>query len=123
MPKIRMFLLALCCLSIPLQGMASIHLLLAPCPLENAELMAQQQSAEAGAQMVAGHDCCNDAETFAKSGHLCKTGQDCTIPALYLGNYAGSLSLRAFQATSYPWLANSLRSFDSANVWRPPALA
>lgn len=123
MRKFRLFLLMLLCLAVPLQGLADVHMLSAPCPMEQSDHMAQMQMVDMDAQTMADHDCCNDAETAAKTGKMCKTGQDCPVSALYPASLVISLSVAVAPATLHPSLVLSVRSFNASSVWRPPALA
>jgi hypothetical protein len=122
MRKFRLFLLMLLCLAVPLQGIAGMRMLSAPCPMESGH-MAQMQIADMDQQAMADHDCCNDAETVAKTGKMCKTGQDCQVSVLYPASRVSSLSLPVAPATQYLSLVLPVRSFDASSVWRPPALA
>lgn len=123
MRLLRPFLLMLLCLVAPLQGIADVHLLSAPCPMEQSDRMAQMQMADMDTQAMADHDCCNDVETVAKTGKICKTGQDCPVSALYPASLAISLSVMVAPTTLHPSLVLSVRSFDASSVWRPPAFA
>lgn len=123
MRKLRLFLLMLLCVAVPLQGIAGVHMLSAPCPMEQSVGMAQMQIADMDQQAMADHDCCNDAETAAKTGKMCKTGQDCPVSALYPASSISSLPLSVAPTTQYLSLVLSVRTFDASSVWRPPALA
>lgn len=123
MRKFRLFLLMLLCFAVPIQGIAEVHVLSAPCPMEQSDHMAQMQMVDMDTQDMANHDCCNDIETVAKTGKMCKTGQDCPVSALYPASLAISLSVVMAPATLHPSLVLSVRSFDASSVWRPPALA
>ncbi len=125
MRKFRLFLLMLLSLAVPLQGMAGVHMLAAPCPMEPSSGMARMQMSDSE-QAIAGaaeHDCCNDAVTAAKTGQMCKTGQDCPVSALYPAGLSAALTLSVTPATHYPSLVLSVRTFDASSVWRPPARA
>lgn len=123
MRKFRLFLLMLLCLAIPLQGIAGVHMLSAPCPMEQSGGMAQMQMADMDQQAMADHDCCNDADTAAKTGKMCKTGQDCPVSALYPASVVSSLPPSVAPTTQYPSLVLSVRTFDASSVWRPPTRA
>jgi hypothetical protein len=91
--------------------------------MEQSVGMAQMQIADMDQQAMADHDCCNDAETAAKTGKMCKTGQDCPVSALYPASSISSLPLSVAPTTQYLSLVLSVRTFDASSVWRPPALA
>ncbi len=121
----RLFLLMLLCLAVPLQGIANVHMLSAPCPMEQPDRMAQTKMAnmDMDIQTMVDHDCCNDIETITKTGKVCKTGQDCPVSALYPASFAASLSVPLAPATLHSFLVLSVRSFDASSVWRPPTRA
>ncbi len=123
MRKFRLSLLMLLCLAVPIQGIADVHMLSAPCPMEQSDHITQMQMAGMDTQDMADHNCCNDAETVAKTGEMCKTGQDCPVSALYPASLVISLSVAMAPATLHSSLVLSVRSFDASSVWRPPALA
>lgn len=84
--------------------------------MESAEVVAM-------AAMAADDDCCNDADTVAKTGKLCKTGQECS---------AGGIGLIASFRTASFTPEHPLRIdsparpiFDAApaGIWRPPTLS
>jgi hypothetical protein len=125
MRKFRLFLLTLLCLAIPLQGMAGVRMLSEPCPMEQSEHMAHMQMSDMDQQTVnmTEHDCCNDADTAAKTGKMCKTGDHCPFSAQYPPSVVSSFFLSVEQNTLYPSLVLTVRSFDANSVWRPPARA
>lgn len=123
MRKFRLFLLTLLCLAIPLQGVAGARMLSEPCPMEQSDHMAHMQGSDMDQQTasMAGHDCCNDADTAAKTGQMCKTGEHCPFSVQYPPSVASSLFLPVEQSTLFPSLVLTVRSFDATSVWRPPA--
>ncbi|MCJ7799609.1 MAG: hypothetical protein MUP33_07590, partial [Polaromonas sp.] len=81
----------------------------------------QQDRASAMATVDAGGDCCNDEETAASTGQLCKIGQVCPSPCVTGG--AGLALAAPAPGTSAPdatALAFAL-STDPSGVWRPPS--
>lgn len=66
-------------------------------------------------------DCCNDAETFAKTGQVCKSGQECSVGFQGLTSLPVSASMLPAFTASFPTLAVFSHSFDPAALWRPPA--
>lgn len=113
----RVLCLIVLCLSIGLQSPAHARPAKAPCPME------QSESATAvDDPMPMQHDCCNDAETVAKTGKLCKTAMECqsSSPCLLVSPAHGYVSKFAAHA---PRSAERVRPADSpTSVWRPPAL-
>lgn len=69
------------------------------------------------------HDCCNDADTAAKTGHACKTGQECNLTQACMALpllFGAGLPAAAY---SVPPPQDPLWSFDPTSVWRPPTLS
>lgn len=121
MSKFKLCLLMLLCLAVPLQGIAGVHMMSAPCPIEQLDQTAQM--ADMDTQAMSDHDCCNDVKTIAKTGKMCKTGQDCPVSALYPASFAVLSVVATAPATLYPSFVLSVRSFDAFSVWRPPTRA
>lgn len=113
MQKIRLFLLLILCLAIPLQGFAAAVAFEPPCPME-------MTSDGDTAAVSAMHDCCNDADTVAKTGKACKTGQKCPSGGQYLAfppvmhSFTSSASDRLSLIAPFP------HAFTPSGVWRPP---
>jgi hypothetical protein len=112
----RMIMATLVCISLFFQGMASAHAYTPHCPMD-----------DSGTVMTAGadrpHDCCHDADTAAKTGKRCKSGQDCQVvhplilPATVTLSPAPALSLLV------PTTEHLFPSSDPTGVWRPPTLS
>ena len=115
MRLIRISLFFILAIAVPLQGYASFVVPKVPCPMEPLVMM---NMADADAM----HDCCNDAETAAKTGKLCKSGQSCQSAGHFLPflevDYAPHVLVTSVR---YPQIADDLLSFDPAATWRPPA--
>ncbi len=81
-------------------------------------MMGMMDMAETGAM----DDCCNDADTAAKTGKTCKTPQPCQSVGQALP-FAELDFLTQDLATSvrFPRLADIAFNFDPAVTWRPPA--
>lgn len=72
---------------------------------------------------AATHDCCNDAEAAAKTGSLCKTGQECNLPHTFT---LASLQapVQAPVATPVTPTGNPFSpSFTPPDIWRPPTFS
>jgi hypothetical protein len=113
----RVVCLILLCLTVGLQSPVQARAAKSPCPMEQSGL-----PVAADASMPMQDDCCNDAETVAKTGKLCKTGMECqsSSPCLLVSPSYGYVSQFASQL---PRIAERVRPADSpASVWRPPAL-
>ena len=117
----RAFLLLLLCLTIPVQGVVAAHAFKTPCPMEQMGHMDMADSDSADNDS-ADMDCCNDPVTAAKTGQLCKVGQEC--PSGGLGILVStepndSPSIRLLTMAFSPPL-NPHPKLSS--IWRPPTL-
>jgi hypothetical protein len=113
----RRFLIRLMCACMALQGAGTALAQEAPCPME-AELTAMVVAGELAVEDLP--DCCNDMQTWADTGHLCKQGLDCAsfvawAPLPFLAMVAvASDSDRAFRP------GPSALSAPPGAPWRPP---
>ncbi|MGD0958224.1 MAG: hypothetical protein ABSB19_00305 [Methylomonas sp.] len=114
MRLINLFLLAMLILALPLQGFASIAGLKIPCPAEASGMLSKDTGNK--------HNCCNDADTVAKTGKLCKTQQNCQPNALVLIDVAQPRIIDTISAKIPPFTNLLSLSFDQAATWRPPNL-
>ena len=114
MRRFRTFLFLLLSIAVPLQGYAHFAMPKAHCPMEQAAML---NAADAVA-----HDCCNDADTAAKTGKACKSGQPCqSVGSLLPVTGLGDLPRDLAPAVRFPRLADIAFTFDPAATWRPPA--
>jgi hypothetical protein len=115
----RIILIIALCIAVPFQAVAGTLLVSAPCPMmqDQSDTMMQHM---ADMNNAAQHDCCNDADTVAKTGKLCKTGQECPSSSVYLPE--PFLAMAAAFAVSKPIFSRNtlIISRNSALVWRPP---
>jgi hypothetical protein len=108
----RAFLTFLLCFAVALHGNANAHVFKQPCPMEQGAPIAMDMSGAAG-------DCCNDADTAAKTGKLCKT-------KLHVRRRPSLRSvIGADRRSVLPRADRRLvtLSFDLVAVWRPPTLS
>lgn len=113
----RALLALLLCLAVAFQGIASAYAFKHPCPME------QDGQAMMMDAMNGNGDCCNDADTVAKTGKLCKSGQP--------GNLTFSWTVKSFQAPLQIPVSSCLvatagfvpLSADPSAVWRPPTIS
>ena len=68
------------------------------------------------------HDCCNDATTVAKTGQLCKTGQECSSQVIYIPPPTMVLLALTSDAQQLPAIPMRTHTGPPPAVWRPPAL-
>lgn len=108
------------CLLLPLQGFAALHVVDAPCPMQ--EMMAMNSVDGDGAETLpeAMNDCCNDPATFEHTGQPCKSVQSCTAPAAWILPFRPVVFMA--RATQDLWapLWRSLTPGATARLWRPP---
>jgi hypothetical protein len=113
MRRFRKFILVLLAIAFPLQGYASFALPKINGPMESAMM----NMANAGVM----HDCCNDAETAAKTGKPCKSAQPCQSAGQILPiSELDALPQGSASSVRFPRLAGFTLSFDPAATWRPP---
>lgn len=116
---IRRFLFVLICVGLALQAPAVRALEKSSCPME-ATMQAMLAVGDLDSADLP--NCCNDLQTFAATGHLCKSGIDCgASPAAFWPPAQPSSALTA--AGSAIPVARPVRPFASptAQPWRPPA--
>ncbi|MGQ0709408.1 MAG: hypothetical protein ACT4NV_06610 [Rhodoferax sp.] len=114
----RVFLALLLCFVFAFQGGGSVHAYPLPCPMDHGG--SPSMGVDDAAQALG--DCCNDAETAAKTGKLCKTDTPCgSSSALALGALPAPMH---FASATDPAMALAVRmaSTDPSGVWRPPSL-
>ena len=116
---IRRLFFILICLGLALQAPAARALEKTPCPME-ATMQAMLAAGDLDPADLP--DCCNDLQTFAATGHLCKSGSDCgTSPtAFWIPAQPSTAPTAALSAIS---LARPAPPFAApiAQPWRPPA--
>lgn len=117
----RAFTVFLFCLSIAFQGISSTHVFDKPCPMEQD----MEQGMYPGMMGNSGgaSDCCNDAETAAKTGKLCKTGQECSLSQVFIVVPSQSPDQKPLATT--PIVASNLFHplFNPSDIWRPPTFS
>ena len=118
----RLAKVALACvlsLGVSFQGFASVTALEAPCPMTQAESVSADDPAMQGDM---DHDCCNDADAFAKTGKLCKTDLSCQSLSQAPQSVYTLVLLATTAEPSVPSPDRVIRNHDPTPVWRPPAL-
>lgn len=115
MRHLQRFLLSLLCAALPLQGIAGVFRMPAPCPMSQAHVLAPVSAAASAA------DCC-EHDDQAGGSKPCKVGQDCPSggPGLLVSSGA---TVQRPQALLQPLPARLLApAFHPSAVWRPPTL-
>lgn len=115
----RRLLLVVLCFGLALQAPAARALVPSPCPMEDS----MRAMVAAGALDPADlPDCCNDPQTFAATGQLCKAGADCgsTPPAAAFG-LAPIIGRVATASAAPPAGPAPAHTTTVAPPWRPPA--
>lgn len=113
----RRWILSLLLAALPLQGMAALSPAKAACPMaaEMAQMLASGELAAAGLPA-----CCNDADTFAKTGKACKSGQECGVASIALPAMRPSLRSAPPAIEPVAWPMAPLLPDVIALPWRPP---
>ena len=101
------------CLAIPVRGFAHVAVLEMPCPMESS---AQVASIDAPATP----HCCNDADTFAKTGKACKSGQACQTGSQMVSSLEFSEPAPVATHEQFPALSPFFPSASPPGFWRPP---
>ncbi len=112
MRRFRLSLVCLLCCLLPVQGMALARAQ-TPCP-------AEQPGVVVALAAVADARCCNDPETLAETGKLCKIGVDGPTPSPLLPA-AMATALAPRLATAFALPAPLAIHARPATIWRPPA--
>jgi hypothetical protein len=151
MQRLIAIALSLLCIALPLQAGANALMGNQHCPMMSAKMQAaaqdtvqstvslsthhtthpeqahaQAQVAEMPAAHTAssdGHDCCNDADAFARTGQMCKSGQMCSPSLAYLLPLAAVLSPMAIHHPALTAASTPLQTRPPGAVWRPPSLS
>lgn len=105
------------CFTIAFANVGYAHDYEAHCPMEQAAHMDGMDHS------IAGADCCNDAETAAKTGNPCKTYKNCSVSTLVI--FSSSPSLKHFSIKVGSTLTGipSLPASIPFSVWRPPTIS
>lgn len=111
----RALLVLILSLSIPLQGVAGVF-----ASPENVCPMEQTMQMDDMAADSAGHGCCNDADTFAKTGKPCKTGQQCVSVGIFMAAAPQMATLPVSSSQGISTGGFFVRTLDLSSVWRPP---
>jgi hypothetical protein len=114
----RLVLAGFICLGVSLQGFAGAISISADCPMEHASGHSMADTAQMGTSA----DCCNDAETFAKTGKLCKHGFSCPTASQIPASVPSLILIARGSANPIPVVDSEKSSFDPSFHWRPPAL-
>lgn len=108
----------LMCLVVLLHISGSVHAYPLPCPMDHGG--SPSMVLDDAAQALG--DCCNDAETAAKTGKLCKTDTPCGSSSAFVpGALPAPMDLASATDPAIA-LAARVASTDPSGVWRPPSL-
>jgi hypothetical protein len=105
------------CLALALQGLAQARVSTPLCPT--------QESGYAKAMHApnAAHACCNDADTYTKTGKACKVGEVCPVATAWLTSSQRSWSPPPATGLIVSPLEPFALAIDPRGQWRPPALS
>jgi hypothetical protein len=120
----RLVVICLVILGVSLQGIAGVRAFEAPCPMMQGAAGSIDGVSIDSVTMASdmSHDCCNDADTFAKTGKPCKTDLSCqTLSQAPQSGYTIALFAPTAEPVA-PCRDRAVRAHDPSAVWRPPAL-
>lgn len=115
----RVFWTLLLCFTLAFSGIVGAHAFPSPCPMDHDG----GSSMSVGASAQAAGDCCNDAETAAKTGKLCKADSPCaSSSACVLPSFHAHVPF-AQASDAVPALSALIATFGPSGVWRPPTFS
>lgn len=120
----RGFLMLVICFILAFQGSVSAHAFDVPCSIGHGSMdNAGSQSASLNESVEAAENCCNDAETVARTARLCKTDVPCSSSgACFLPCFnAHTISARSSDPLSV--LTVMISRAVPSGVWRPPSFS
>jgi hypothetical protein len=113
----RRFLSLLLCACLSLQSVGIVLASEVPCPME-AKLEVFVAAGELSTDALP--DCCNDMQTWAETGHLCKQGLDCAgLLVLAFAAPHGITATKLDHARAFTPGPTALTAPPGA-PWRPP---
>lgn len=113
----RVLFTLLLCFLVVIQGGMSAHAFQAPCPMGHAPGM----PTSADVAMDPDSGCCNDAETAAKTGKLCKTDASCSHASVCIPSSINANIHAARAASPVFTVYERIDEIDPPDVWRPPS--
>ena len=113
----RALLALLLCLTIAFQAIAGAHAFAMPCPMA---LGKQDVTVQVS---VLTDDCCNDAETAAKTGKLCKTGQACNLSFSFAVTSVHAPTQAPASSCFVTGAMLTMPSVGHSGIWRPPTFS
>lgn len=114
---LRRFLTLVMCACLALQGAGLVSAGEAPCPMESS-MEAMVLSGELDAADLP--DCCNDMQTWAETGHLCKPALDCAGLVVWAPAPAPRTIGAATASEPVSGLSSTPVSAPPGAPWRPP---
>jgi hypothetical protein len=109
----------LLCLFVAFQGSVSAHVFQKPCPMS--DMSSVSMSSDSTTQSKS--DCCNDDETFKKTGQLCKSDKRCVFSSTLITPPQSTHMPIAFASDPVPMQTTLFTSFEPSGVWRPPSFS
>lgn len=117
----RLFFALMFSIALAFHSVANAFTFDSPCPMEMGE-MANGEMVQM--DMSGGdHDCCNDLETYLKTGQMCKTGQTCSSVGAALLSVIPIFAAISFETVFPPDIQPPPFSVYPIAVWRPPTLS
>lgn len=109
------------CLMLPLHGHADGYAPAPPCPMQEMMVMGAEAGIPVDMLIEAMDDCCNDLETFERTGQLCKTAPVLVTPAADFSSFP-TFAVHTTRAQAPPEPAwRRLPPGAAPRLWRPPS--
>ena len=117
----RRFWVLVLCLLLPLQGWAARYSPVPPCPMQDMMAMGAESGIPMDMLIEAMDDCCNDLDTFQRTGQLCKGVPMGATPVADISSFPTlAVTARLTQTPPEPrW--RSLPPGATTRLWRPPS--
>ena len=115
----RAYLILLLCFIVAFQVSGNVRALELPCPMNHAG--GQTDAVSESVHMA--RDCCNDAETAAKTGKLCKAEIPCSGSSAGLPPSRHEPQSTAQVSDLVSALTTQITPFNPADIWRPPSFS
>ena len=117
---VRRLMVCFLLMTVPFQGMAVMVEVKTPCPMT--DMMGESLATDglATSAAVTKGKCCLDDETVARTGELCKTGQECHSGQLMLIGSTSITTLSVAGASPQGTPQLNYSPHPLASIWRPP---
>ncbi len=112
----RIVSLLLICFYLAFVNVSYAHSYASNCPMGQAEKMGAMEHTSMA-------DCCNDADTFAKTGEPCKKAQSCSVSPLVIFFADPSWRFISIYRSAVIVTTTAVPTLAPNVLWRPPTLS